>query len=338
MSALIRISSLTGFREVASQLGGDTDAMLRRFRIDPGLILEDDARMPLRALVGLLEYAAQTLDCPDFGLRMAEYQDLQVLGPIALIARSSATVGLALADIVRFIGYHSPGIHLDLDISQANAPKLVIDIRLPGLVQKRQMVELALGVGYNTMKLLCGGHFTAQSILLSGTSPLPAARYRRFFKTTAYASQACNAVVFNAEQLQQPIEQQDPMMHKTLAHYLSHFGAREPADVKQQVERLILRLLPTQRCRLALVAEQLGLHERVLQRRLAELGTGFDELLDALRRDRAELYLAERNMPMSQVAGLLGYSEQSVFNRACRRWYGVTPKERRKTLLATPLD
>ncbi|MBH3428142.1 AraC family transcriptional regulator [Pseudomonas alkylphenolica] len=338
MSALIRISSLTGFREVALQLGGDPDALLKRFRIDPGLMLEEDARMPLRALVGLLEYAAQTLDCPDFGLRMAAYQDLQVLGPIALIARSSATVGLALADIVRFIGYHSPGIHLDLDTSQNHAPKLVIDIRLPGLVQKRQMVELAMGVGYNTMKLLCGAHFNAQAILLSGASPLPVARYRRLFKATTYPGQACNALVLSAEQLQQPIEQQDPLMHKTLDHYLSHFGASEPANLTQQVERLILRLLPTQRCRLALVAEQLGLHERVLQRRLAEQGSGFETLLEALRRDRAELYLAERNMPMSQVAGLLGFSEQSVFNRACRRWYGTTPKARRQHLLAAAPD
>ncbi|MNP59188.1 HTH-type transcriptional regulator VirS [compost metagenome] len=93
-------------------------------------------------------------------------------------------------------------------------------------------------------------------------------------------------------------------------------------------------MLPTQRCRLGLIAEQLGLHERVLQRRLAELGCGFDELLERARRSRAEVYLAERHMPMSQVAGLLGYSEQSVFNRACRRWYGMTPKEVRRRLLA----
>ncbi|HEF4760210.1 TPA: AraC family transcriptional regulator [Pseudomonas putida] len=335
MTALIRSSSLTGFREVVTQMGGHPDTFLQHFRIDPDSSLEEDARMPLRALVGLLESASQVLDCPDFGLRMAEYQDLHVLGPVALIARSSATVGLALADIVRFIGYHSPGIHLELDTREPDAPRLVIDIRLPGLLQQRQMVELALGVGHNTLKLLCGTRFSAQAVLLSGQSPLPASRYRRFFKAQAYTGQACNALVLSAEQLNQRIEHQDPLMHKTLVHYLSHFGSVQPADLVQEVERLILRLLPTQRCRLALVAEQLGLHERVLQRRLAELGSGFDEVLEAVRRDRAEHYLAERNMPMSQVAGLLGYSEQSVFNRACRRWFGQTPREHRRQLLAS---
>ncbi|MBB2494716.1 AraC family transcriptional regulator [Aquipseudomonas ullengensis] len=335
MTALIRTTSLNGFRELTEQLGGNPDALLQRFGIEPALLLEEDARVPLRALVGLLECAAQELNCPDFGLRMADYQDLHVLGPVALIAQSSATVGQALSEIVRFIGYHSPGLHLDLDNSEAHAPRLVIGIRLPGLLQQRQMIELAMGVGHNTMKLLCGVDFTAQAVLLSGISPLPPARYKRFFKAAAYTAQACNALVLKAEQLSQPIEQQDPHMHNTLLQYLSQFSAQGPDDLVQQVERLILRMLPTQRCRLPLIAEQLGLHQRVLQRRLADQGRRFEEMLEAIRRDRAEQYLAERAMPMSQVAGLLGYSEQSVFNRTCQRWYGMTPRARRRQLLGT---
>ncbi|MCY1351078.1 HTH-type transcriptional regulator VirS [compost metagenome] len=334
MTALIRTTSFIGFPELTARLGGDPDALLRHFRIDPRALREDDARVPLRSLVGVLEYAAQTLDCPDFGLRMAEYQDLHVLGPVALIARNSTTVGQALEEVSRFIGYHSPGIHVELDRSEPGTPRLVVEIRLSGLLQRRQMQELALGVAHNTMKLLCGSQFSAQSLLLSGVSPLPPARYRRYFNTTVYTGQACDALVLRDEHLAQRIEQQDPQLHRMLVEYLSARGAQPAADLAQQVESLILRMLPTQRCRLGLIAEQLGLHERVLQRRLAELGCGFDELLERARRSRAEVYLAERHMPMSQVAGLLGYSEQSVFNRACRRWYGMTPKEVRRRLLA----
>ncbi|MCY1412509.1 HTH-type transcriptional regulator VirS [compost metagenome] len=333
MTALIRTTSFTGFPELVSQLGGDPAALLRRFRIDPRALQEEDARVPLRSLVAVLECAAQELDCPDFGLRMAEYQDLSVLGPVALIARSSATVGQALEEISRFIGYHSPGVDVQLDRSEPHAPQLVVEIRLPGLLQRRQMEELAMGVSHNTMKLLCGSQFSAQSLLLSGISPLPPARYRRYFKTTVYTGQARNALVLRDDHLSQRIEQQDPQLHRVLLEYLSAFDAQSPADLPHQVENLILRMLPTQRCRLALIAEQLGLHERVLQRRLAEQGCGFEELLERTRRSRAEIYLAERHMPMSQVAGLLGYSEQSVFNRACRRWFAMTPREMRRQLL-----
>jgi AraC-like DNA-binding protein len=333
MTSLIRTTSFTGFREVTSQLGGQADLMLERFRINPGLLMDEDARVPLRSLVGLLEFAARELECPDFGLRMAKYQDLHVLGPIAVIARTCATAGEALAQVIRFIGYHSPGIQLDLDVSEAKAPRLVIDILLSGPTPRRQMVELAMGVAHNGMKLLYGDNFVARSVLFSSHYSLAQARYRRYFKTTVYTGQTCNALVLRDEQLSQRIEQQAPYLHHALERYFDQFDLQATSDVVNQVERLVLRLMPIQRCRLPLIAEHLGMHVRMLQRRLAEQGRSFDEMVETLRRDRADHYLAQRHMPMSQVAGLLGYSEQSVFNRACRRWFSMSPGARRRLLL-----
>lgn len=332
MTTLIRTSSLTGFREVASQLGGQADLMLERFRIHPDVLMDEEARVPLRSLVGLLEFAARELDCPDFGLRMAEYQDLHVLGPIAVIARTCATAGEALERVIRFIGYHSPGIQLDLDLSETQAPRLLIDIRLAGPTPRRQMVELAMGVAHNGMKLLYGDNFVAQAVLFSANHSVAQARYRRYFKTAVCTGQSCNALVLRDEQLNQRIEQQAPYLHRALEQYFQQFDLQATSDVVSQVERLVLRMMPIQRCRLPLIAEQLGMHVRMLQRRLAEQGRSFDEIVESLRRDRADHYLAERHMPMSQVAGLLGYSEQSVFNRACQRWFSMSPGARRRQL------
>jgi len=331
MNPLIRTTSFGGFRELVTLLGHDPQPFLARFRIRPELLDDEDARVPFQSLVTLLESVAEELACADFGLRMAEYQNLAVLGPIALIARNATSVGLALTEIVRFIGYHSDGIRLDLDHSEPEAPRLIIELRLPG--PQRQMAELALGVAHNTMKLLCGPHFSAQAVLLAGNSPLTAARYRRYFGCEVYTGQACNALMLSPQHLRQRIERQDAALHRTLVQYLSQVHLQGSSDLLEQVRRLVLRLLPTQQCRLVLIAEQLGLHERTLQRQLAERGRGFEEMLEAIRRERADFYLAERDIPMSHISGMLGYSEQSVFNRACRRWFSVTPGERRRQLM-----
>lgn len=330
MDPFIRTTSFAGFRELVGQFGQDPLPLLERFRVHPELLDDEDAQVPFRALVGLLEYTAQELDCPDLGLRMAEYQNLHVLGPVALIARNSTSVGHALAEIVRFIGYHSDGIQLDLDCSDPQAPRLVIELRLPG--PRRQMSELAMGVALNTLKLLCGPHAYAQAVLLEGSSPLPLARYRRYFGSEVYLGQSCNALVFTGPQLGQRIEHQDPALHRTLVQYLNSIHLAGSSDLQERVRRLVLRLLPTQQCRLPLIAEQLGLHERALQRQLAERGKRFEALVEEIRRERTDSYLAESNIPMSYIAGMLGYSEQSVFNRACRRWFGMTPGERRRQL------
>jgi AraC-like DNA-binding protein len=71
------------------------------------------------------------------------------------------------------------------------------------------------------------------------------------------------------------------------------------------------------------------MHPRSLQRHLAEEGVRCHDLIDARRRALAVIYLSEPGLPFSQIAGLLGYAEQSVLNRSCRRWFHMTPKQYR---------
>jgi AraC-like DNA-binding protein len=75
----------------------------------------------------------------------------------------------------------------------------------------------------------------------------------------------------------------------------------------------------------ATIARALGLGQRTLQRRLAEAGVGFGDLLDETRRTLADGYLANHDLSLSEIAYLLGYGEQSSFFRAFRRWHGTTP-------------
>jgi AraC-like DNA-binding protein len=84
-------------------------------------------------------------------------------------------------------------------------------------------------------------------------------------------------------------------------------------------------LLPTGHADAATVADQLRLHPRTLQRRLAGEGVTFAALLERERQAQAARLLTQPDLQLGQVAGLLGYSEQSAFNRAFRRWYGVPP-------------
>jgi AraC-like DNA-binding protein len=80
------------------------------------------------------------------------------------------------------------------------------------------------------------------------------------------------------------------------------------------------------------VAEHLGLSARTLQRKLQDLGTTHNELVDQIRHELATRYLAEKEMAICEVAYLLGFSEPSSFHRAFKRWTGTTPKDYRLRL------
>ena len=69
---------------------------------------------------------------------------------------------------------------------------------------------------------------------------------------------------------------------------------------------------------------------RTLQRRLAEEGTSFRSVVDALRRDLSSEHLRRRDTPTSEIAYLTGYSDVSAFTHAVRRWFRCPPSEVRR--------
>ena len=74
------------------------------------------------------------------------------------------------------------------------------------------------------------------------------------------------------------------------------------------------------------VARRLAMSERTLHRRLSERGLTFKSLVDSTRRHVAENLLRDSRYTATEVAFLTGFSEQSAFTRAFRRWAGQTPR------------
>ncbi|MGD8803865.1 MAG: helix-turn-helix transcriptional regulator [Gammaproteobacteria bacterium] len=81
-----------------------------------------------------------------------------------------------------------------------------------------------------------------------------------------------------------------------------------------------------------LIARELNLSERSLQRKLKERGTSFRALLDNVRKMAAIQYIKNPVNSMSDIAFLLGFSEQSAFSRAFKKWTGTSPIKYRNSL------
>jgi len=80
------------------------------------------------------------------------------------------------------------------------------------------------------------------------------------------------------------------------------------------------------------VARHFHMSSKTLERRLSERGTGYRELVDAIRCDLAKHYLTDTDVRLQQIAYLLGYSEPAPLVRAFKRWTGCTPMQYRAKL------
>jgi AraC-like DNA-binding protein len=91
------------------------------------------------------------------------------------------------------------------------------------------------------------------------------------------------------------------------------------------VHGAIVRRLSQGQVRVASVAEELGLAPRTLQRKLADAGASFQQVLDQARFALARDYLRQPGLSLVDIAFLLGYQEQSAFTHAFREWAGMNP-------------
>jgi len=127
-----------------------------------------------------------------------------------------------------------------------------------------------------------------------------------------------------------PIVSADPHLNRLLTAYCEAALAKReqsPAILRSNLENEITQLLPQGEARAEDVARRLGMSHRTLARRLASEGLSFSIILDELKADLAKRYLRDDDLPMSEVARLLGYAEASAFTHAFRRWTGMTPRQ-----------
>lgn len=330
---LVRARALTGFAELVEALNGEPLKLLADAGIPASALNEPESTLPLESLARLLEDAATSLRAPDFGLQLAERQDISVVGAIALIARYAATVGDALRGVSRHLPYHTPGIRFQLvDDPRSGLTEFQYWMDVAAGVPRRQGVELSLAVVYAFMRLVTGDSGAGWRIDFRHPSGLSAARYRRRFGCQVRLGQEFDRLVFPTRLLEVSIDPGSAGLKAAAERYVGNLLRRYPLDIEQQVEALVERQLATRGCGIDRVASQLGMHRRTLQRRLESQGLQFEDIIDGLRRRRADQLLPHPVIPLTQVCELLGYAEQSSFNRACRRWYGATPQATRARL------
>lgn len=332
MGSLIRATNLRGFNELVTSLGGSPGRLLRQFHIPPDLEAQADAFLPFRQLALLLEASADRLACPDFALRLAGWQGLNILGPIAVVMRSADTVRTALHDVGQYLHVHSPALSLQaLPEDRDGSVRFRFQISEPRLAQTAQSYELSMGNAIHILRMLGGDALRPLAVhFMHAPLGSPAAYREQLGCPVSFRQNWCGFSLGRA-QLDLCLDQADSETHRLAVSYLSSCQA-PGTQLAPRVTELIRALLPTGQCRIETVAEQLALHPRTLQRRLEREQESFERLLDAQRHQLATRYLAETGLHLSQVTGLLGYAEQSSFNRACRRWFGQTPRTRRAQL------
>jgi AraC-like DNA-binding protein len=332
MASLIRATNLWGYGDLIRELGADPEPFLARFGIPLGIEYEEDAFVSFEPVVRLLEASAAELDCPDFGLRLSRWQGLDILGPIAVIARNAQTVLGGMESVARYLYVHSPALRLTVAPHAEADVRFTFEVVEPGLPYVLQAYELSLANGVRMIRLMGGPAASPRAISFVHEQLGSNAAYSDALGCPVRFGQDWSGFDLPVELAGKRIDSADPETRRIATKYLESNYLPSTATLSERVAELARRLLPTGQCSVEAIGDELAMHPRTLQRHLVAEGVRCQDLIERERQKHAARYLADPRFHLSQIAVLLGYTEQSTFNRSCRRWFGKTPRQYRADL------
>jgi AraC-like DNA-binding protein len=333
--SVVRGTSLSGYPRLVAELGGDPVGLLRAAGIRPQDVGEHEIFLPYRSLIVAVETAATATSTPDFGRRLALRQGIEILGPLGVAARTAATVGDAFTIVETFLAAYSPAISARiLPSSNTGESFYAFEVLIERPPPHPQTTELSLGVSLGVLRFLLGAQYTPFSVHLPHEALTATADYLTYFGCRPRFAQPTAGFTFRTADLARPLNQ-DALAHQAVVQYLTGITTHQ-RGMTQSVRTMVRQLLPTGTASLELVAAQFDLHPRALHRRLSVEKTTFGELIDSVRRETAEHYLRDTDISLPHLTRELGYAEQSVLSRSCRRWFGCSPTSYRNAVRAVP--
>ncbi len=328
----IRVTALAGFPELVKELGGDVLALLREAGIPASAIDEADVFLPYRNVLHAIELAAATLRVPDFGLRLAERQGIEILGPIAALVQSAPTTGAALLSVSQYMSVLTPSFAVRIDQPRGEKHlRIALEILLERPPDLRQCIECVLGISMRIFRLVLGPQYSPVSVHFTHEPVSPRQTYQRHFATRMLFGEAFMGFTADPADLTRTLTS-DSRVHDVVRAYLDSIIGPPGTDVSISARSIIRSLLPTGGMNLETVSKHLAVQPRTLQRQLAASGMRFEQIVDDVRRDLASAYLRDTDMSLGQITHLLGYSEQSALSRSARRWFGQSPRAARSHL------
>lgn len=321
-------SYLQPLLEAAAARGVAAQALEQAAGLPAGTLEPLPETLPADTYVRLLDIAAGLAQDPHFGLHVGERVKLGTYTVYGLILLSCRDFGQAFEQTMR---YEQLAHDLGRSTLQAEGGLAAYTWHSNYPARCRHLADSVFAGIRVFGNWLAGSVLPAPdlSLMHDGGDPAGHAEYLRVFGALPRFNAAANVARFDAALLAWPVPNADvslyPVLQQHAEQLLKERAVQAGAGIVPQVRGTIVQRLSQGQVRVATVAEELGLSARTLQRKLADAGSSFQQVLDEARFALARDYLRQPGLSLVDIAFLLGYQEQSAFTHAFREWSGMNP-------------
>lgn len=304
----------------------DQDALLRSIGLDPDGESNVAHMVSDTAYYELLERIAGLTGAIDLPLRVGSSMNCDDYGAFGLAWKTAPTLRASFARAERYWRLLTSVAEYELRQHGSDAYFILhrAGERRLGL---RLSNEATLASVTSIIRQVSPQDFAPLEVHFKHPPPAVTAAHRTYFGCPVVFESELDALLVPSEALARPNRLGDEAITRFLLNHLDEALKKLESDrtLKQMVHDAIAQSLSDGVPKMPAVARRLGLGERTLQRRLGEEGLSFQKLVEEARRGLAQGLLVQSDYPLAEVAFLTGFSEQSAFNRAFKRWTNRTP-------------
>ena len=329
MAGYIRASVLEGLDKIAAREKQDLTPILARYGLDSSIFRACETEVDFEDMCMILEDCARTWKMPDLGIRLARLHSLDTLGVVSLVTRMETTVRTAALALLRFQFLHTNGAVSSLREIPEDGLAEVIYAPV-SITRPRQAREMSLVMGRNVLRDLAGRAPDILSAEVMFAAPLGKDHLAAELGCPVRYGGNSYSFLFRRDILDLRLKKQDVAFHPIIRRYLAEIELEMGVPFAEAVRLEVFRQLSLGACSQDKVAAAMKMQPRSFQRRLQQEGTNFREIMDEQRRRRSLALVQQTDLPLGEVALAVGYSDQTAFNQAFRRWFGKTPLKVRR--------
>lgn len=306
--------------------GIERDRLFDGSRLDAALLSDGRARIPLEEFHALVERAIALTQDAGLGLTIGGHASDHMLQMVGQLVMACGTLREAIRTFERYRPLLGNTVQFDLieegELAYFVCTPLVTHTKAPEFE-----AEMVLSLVYRVARRFAIlGTEDAKEIWFTHRAPPHAARYSEVFRSPVRFERPRNAVLGARVHLDMAQPYADPrlleMLRETADRMLSELSV---PSLPEQVRALLRYEVDLRRVDANRVAKMLRLQPRAFRRQLIRAQAPWSMLLDETRCRIALVELARGDVSIREVAERLGFSEQSAFNRAFKRWTGATP-------------
>ena len=290
--------------------------------------LEDpDARLPAPTVFALWQALRERTGDAELHLAAPESLPFGAYQVMDFLVASAATVGDGVRHFATFFALIANTVSLTIEADGPGGGQALCLVMASGAPVPPMYVDYIFAALVSRMRMRIQPRLEVARLELRRDEPPGAARYAAVFQAPVRFGAMRDRLCFSAGAWATPTATADEALARLMQDHARALARRHPgapSSFLAEVQRAIAAVL-SRHGGADEVARALNVSVRTLQRRLDDGGTTFRAEVDAVRQQLAEEYLADRRVGILEVAFLLGFRDQTAFNRAFRRWTGQAP-------------